>query len=268
VHCYEWEDLNKPEYLSLNELQKALRWFQVYGVSQVQLSGGEPLNRFDDLLALLSSAAPDTEFRLLTSGYALTLERARQLKAAGLTGVNVSLDHWDPDKHNAFRGSIESYAWVEKAVAHARMAGLQVCLSLCPEKDFISYENLFRYLETAKTLGVGFVQILELRSVGRYKGQVVYLSDEEIAILESFYLTVNTNPRYREYPIIVYPGYHQRKFGCYGAGYRYLYLDARGQIHACPFCRIPVGNILDQRLTELIPKVQSKGCQQFAQYLS
>ncbi|NOZ75056.1 MAG: radical SAM protein [FCB group bacterium] len=263
VHCYEWEDLNKPEYLSLAELKKALKTFQDYGVSQVQLSGGEPLNRFDDLVALLSSASSDTEFRLLTSGFGLTPDRARVLKAAGLTGVNISLDSWDPDQHNIFRGNGESYRWVEKAVRNARSAGLQVCLSLCPVKEFITEENLFRYANLAREMGVGFIQILEPRATGHFQNQDVSISEDHYRILEQFYLNLNTNPEYRDYPIVAFPGYHQRKFGCYGAGIRYLYMDARGRIHSCPFCRTPVGNLMNKPLSTLMPVLQSRGCGQF-----
>ncbi len=38
--------------------------------------------------------------------WVFTKERAKKLKAAGLTGVMVSLDHFDPSFYNEFRGDL------------------------------------------------------------------------------------------------------------------------------------------------------------------
>jgi len=108
-HCCEWENLNKPEKLSKHHLLSIVRKFQQLGVSQIQLSGGEPLNRFDDILFILDNAARGTDFWLYTTGFQLTAEKARVLKGHGLRGVTISLDHHDPEFHDAFRGKKSAY---------------------------------------------------------------------------------------------------------------------------------------------------------------
>ncbi len=262
-HCYEWRNLGGPEPLSLDDLKEILKIFQRRGVGQVQLSGGEPLCRLDDTVELIKSARAGTDFWLLTSGYELTLEKAARLKEAGLTGVDVSLDHWDEERHNAFRNDERSFYWAREAAFNSRKVDLAVCLSLCATRDFITPENLWKYVYLAKEWGAGFVRILEPRAVGHFEGRDVELEEEHVDVLTSFYLAVNADPACRELPIVTYPGYGQRRIGCVGAGNRYLYVDSNGDLHACPFCRRKVGNALVDSLDEAVAKMRKLGCREF-----
>ncbi|MEO9011892.1 MAG: radical SAM protein, partial [Ginsengibacter sp.] len=74
-HCFEWNALNKPETLSRGNLLSIIHSFQDMGITQVQLSGGEPLNRFDDIIYILQNIKKGTEVWLYTSGYHFTEER-------------------------------------------------------------------------------------------------------------------------------------------------------------------------------------------------
>jgi len=112
AHCFEWDNLNQHENLSTDDVLSIIRKFQQAGVGSIELSGGEPLNRYADLLRILQeSDTGRSDFWLITSGYRLSPERAREMKAAGLCGVCISLDHWDAAQHDAFRGMEGSYDW-------------------------------------------------------------------------------------------------------------------------------------------------------------
>lgn len=263
-HCFEWDRLDNKESLSMSDIQIILYKFQEYGISHVQIGGGEPITRYDDLINLLETAGSGTDFWLLTSGFNLTLEKASELKNAGLTGVRISLDHWDKEKHNAFRGNEKSFDWVVKAAENSIKAGLAMGLSLCATKEFLKDGNLMDYLKFAQKLGAAFIFLLEPRETGHYKNSEATLSEEEIRILESFYMQVISSTEFESYPLVIYPGYHQRKLGCFGAGIRYLYVDSEGSIHACPFCQGRLGNALTDGLPEIIKKVRAEGCQMFA----
>ena len=260
-HCCEWDALNQHETLSPNAIHDVLARFQERGVAQVLLSGGEPLQRFEDLINLLSSASAETDFWILTSGYGLTPERAARLRTSGLTGVALSLDHWDGPAHDRFRGFDGSFDWVQRAAANARQAGLLVALSLCPTRAFVSRENLERYARTAQQLGAGFVQILEPRAVGHYAGRDVQLAEPHIALLEEFYLRLNTDPSCRTMPAVAYAERTRRSARCFGAGDRYAYVDTDGRIHPCPFCRAPAGSALGGALDGVLTTLQANGCQ-------
>ena len=262
-HCYEWNNLAAKEPLSYEQLKQILQRFQELGVSNVELSGGEPLCRFADLVSLLEAAKPGTDFWILTSGFGLEKDKAYALKRAGLTGVVVSLDHYDAEMHNRFRGNTESYNWVWKAVHNSQDAGLAVALSLCVTKEFLSEDNLDRYMMLAADKGVKLVRVLEPRSVGHYKGQDIELSEEELCLLDSYFLRTTSNPAYRDYPILDYLAYYQRRLGCFG-GDRYIYIDSRGEMHACPFCQSSAGSALAVDIEEALQSLQARGCHKYA----
>lgn len=236
-HCFEWKNLNQEDPFSTGELIQLVKKFGAEGLAQLHLTGGEPLTKASRLIEMIRSCARDHEIYILSSGVNLTRKNAEAIKKAGATGVIISLDHTDPDKHNRFRGTPSSYNNALSAISNARQAGLVTALSICVTRDFISPENLIAYSNLAKDLGVGFIQLLEPKAVGHYAGKEIELHKEELEVIEKFYLTVNHSPEFREYPVILYHGYHQRRLGCMSAGNRILYIDAAGKIDACPFCQ-------------------------------
>ncbi len=265
AHCFEWDRLNQPDPLTRADLLALVARVQARGVGQIQLSGGEPLRRYADVLAILQNATPGTDFWLLTAGIGLTTGRARELRAAGLTGVQISLDHHEPALHDFFRGYDGAFRAAEAAVRAALAAGLVVALNLCPTRAFATPANLTAYAELARAWGVQFVHLLEPRAVGHYAGQDVGLSPEQEALLEAFYHRLNTHPAYRAYPIVTYHGWHQRRVGCFGAADRYLYLDPTGDLHACPFCQGSAGSACtDAGLAAGIDRLRAGGCGKFA----
>lgn len=259
-HCFEWDNLNQPETLSRQDILDIVRRYQDYGAAQIIFSGGEPLLRVKDILAVLQNVRPDTDFWVFSSGFSLTAEKARQLKAAGLTGIIISLDHWQPEAHDRFRGYGGAFANATAAVSHARTAGLVTALSLCATRDFCAQDNLTAYLELAHNLGVAFVQFLEPLPVGHYRDRDVLLGPEHLALLEDYYQRYNRNPRYRDYPIIDYQGSFIRRIGCFGAGSRYLYIDTDGEVHRCPFCREKVAKALAFPVAHVVELLREEGC--------
>ncbi len=259
-HCFEWDALNKPETLSREDLLSVIHSFQDLGITQLQLSGGEPLNRFSDMVYILQNIRKGTEVWLFTSGYKLTQERAAILKREGLTGVSISLDHWIPELHNTFRGRQNAFEWVEQAVANANKHKLVVCLSLCTTNEFINSNNLLEYAELAKKWGVSFIQLLEPRAVGHYAGKDISLQKDKIAMLEDFYTTYNYDKTYNDYPSIVYHGFYNRRVGCGAGGKNYVYIDTDGDVHNCPFCQRKLFSALRDPIHKNVELMMSSGC--------
>lgn len=259
-HCCEWDNLNKPEVLSREELLSIIIRFQQLGVSQIQLSGGEPLNRLHDILFVLDNALPQTDFWLYTTGYQLTKGTATLLKTHGLKGITISLDHCEEELHDQFRGKKGSYIRALQAAQYASQAGLAVCLSLCATKKFISIENLLQYANLARNVGACFIQILEPKPVGHYAGQDVILNTHHHKILERFFETVNYDKTYSSYPIITYHGYYSRRIGCSGSAKDYLYVDTDGDVHNCPFCQKKLFPAMHKSFRNFIAEMKMKGC--------
>jgi MoaA/NifB/PqqE/SkfB family radical SAM enzyme len=259
-HCYEWENISKVDSLSLDNLKTIIRKLKEYGVHHIQLSGGEPLDRMEDLISLITYSCKDADVWLNTSGFGLTPERAFSMKKAGLTGAEISLDHYDENEHNRFRSNEESFRWVKDAARNCRSAGILTSLSLCATNIFVTRENLVKYAELAMSWGICFIRILEPMETERFKGEMIRLADDRIALLEEFFLDAASPSKQAEYPIISYPGFHQKRIGCLGAGNHYLYIDSKGDIHACPFCRGSAGNAVTTSIEAAVEILKSRGC--------
>ncbi len=262
-HCYEWNNISRDDRLTPENLKLIINKIKEFGVNHIQLSGGEPLERFNDLTRLILFAHKRVDIWLLTSGFGLTPEKAHELKAAGLTGADISLDHWEEDKHNRSRNSPKSFYWVREAAKNCREAGITTTLSLCAFRSFVTYDNLRKYTDLAKEWGIGFIRILEPREAGRFKGKDIALGKEQIELLENLFLDFNSSGNFIDYPIVTYPAYNQRRMGCFGAGNRYLYIDSVGDIHACPFCQKRAGNAVSDRLEDAVTVLKSFGCQMY-----
>ena len=264
-HCFEWDSLNRAETLSAADLTGILARFLDQGLAQVQFSGGEPLRRFPDLLALIAQARNRADTWIITSGFGLTDAKAAELKRAGLTGVLLSLDDSDPERHNRFRGSPHAFAQAEAAAAAARAQGLILGLSLCATRTFATRENLRAYADLGKRWGAGFIQLVEPKAVGHYAGQDVDLTPAQIGLLEKFHLDLSYSPAWRDYPSSAYQGYAQRREGCGGAARRYMYMDTDGQAQACPFCKhgAGAGDCRQDALEGIHDRLQAIGCTRY-----
>lgn len=259
-HCFEWDNINKKEVLSYEAIRQIILKLKTAGIVQLHLSGGEPMLRIDDIVSIAEEFAEEMEIWIVTSGFNCTRENILRLKAAGVTGIVVSLDHYNKHEHDNFRGFKNAFEWATNAICFAREADMIACASVCCTQSFTSKKNLFAYVEFAKKLGASFIQLLEPKAVGHYSGKNVKLSPLQLKLLTDFYETVNFSNAYRNYPIVMYHGYHQQRVGCFTAGNRALYVDTNADVMSCPFCHVSSGNLLNDDVHQIIDRMRLKGC--------
>jgi MoaA/NifB/PqqE/SkfB family radical SAM enzyme len=233
AHCFEGDAINQKEELSLGDLKRIVADLLSERVGYILFSGGEPLNRYRDLLSLLRHYKDSpVDFWINTSGHGLSQERSTALREAGLRGVVVSLDHFIPELHDRIRGRIGAFEEAVMALEHANQSGLVCALSLCPSDEIAASAHFRQYLALARRLGAAFVQIIEPQLAGRNQTGAISLSDAGRQSLEALCVQYAA----AGYPIISYPDAFKRKYGCVG-GKRYVYYDTQGVRRACPFCK-------------------------------
>ena len=171
----------------------------------------------------------------------------------------VSIDHYLPEMHNLFRGNDSSFEGAVNAVKEAKLAGMVVSISVCATKSFIEGGHLLPYMDFAKDLGAHFVQVLEPKNVGHYNDKDVLLAARHINELDTVFKLVNHSKAYRQYPTMLYHGYHQRRVGCF-SGSRSVYIDSIGDVHACPFCHTKSYNVIEllEKGNENLPAKENK----------
>src|SRR6185295_2164692 len=119
---YQW--VERAQVLSFDEIERLARLFLAQGVSQIRLTGGEPLVRrsLPTLVGQLRRIEGLRSLSLTTNG-ALLGEQAAPLKAAGLDRINVSLDTLQPERFRKItqRGELQP---VLDGLAAAKAVGM------------------------------------------------------------------------------------------------------------------------------------------------
>ncbi len=110
--------------LTASELVKVIEIAVSQGVTEVRLTGGEPLLRPDivEIVSQINALENAPELSMTTNGVALA-KVAQRLADAGLKRINISLDtlDWERFKRLTFR---DRYDDVIEGIAAARAAGL------------------------------------------------------------------------------------------------------------------------------------------------
>jgi len=105
--------LPAEELLTDDEIISVLTTMAELGLEKVRFTGGEPLVRPGFLgLVRRASAIPGLSLRTLSTNGILLADMAADLLAAGITGVNVSVDTLDPDRfREVTRGGSLDRVW-------------------------------------------------------------------------------------------------------------------------------------------------------------
>ncbi len=162
--------LPKSEILTLEELDRLCSAFIARGVRKLRLTGGEPLVRrgimtlVQSLSRHLRSGELD-ELTLTTNGSQLE-KYARDLRAAGIRRINVSLDTLDPEKFRAITrwGSLDQ---VLAGIDAAQSAGLKIKVNTVALKN-VNDEEFPRLLEWAHGRGMDLtlIEVMPLGEIG------------------------------------------------------------------------------------------------------
>jgi GTP 3',8-cyclase len=116
--------LPHSELLTFEEIARLARIFKAHGIEKIRLTGGEPLlrRRLERLVEMLA-AIGGLDLTLTTNGALLAL-KARDLRAAGLNRVTVSLDALDDGVFRAMNDVDFPVARVLEGIDRAAEAGL------------------------------------------------------------------------------------------------------------------------------------------------
>ncbi len=162
--------LPKSEILTLEELDRLCSAFVARGVRKLRLTGGEPLVR-RGIMTLVNSlsrhlgAGQLDELTLTTNGSQLE-KYARDLRAAGIRRINVSLDTLDADKFRA----ITRWGALDKVLAGidaAQAAGLKVKINAVALKG-VNDDEFPQLLEWAHGRGMDLtlIEVMPLGEIG------------------------------------------------------------------------------------------------------
>ena len=261
AHCYEARNLPSGAGVPTPRWHTVIRQLQDAGVGVIVLSGGEPMLRFDLVVDLLREADQGrADFHLHTSGAGVTAQRARTLKAAGLSVVAVGLDDVDPTRFDALRGSPGAFQRAVTALEHFAAAELLTCTNLCLTRELVRSGDLWRYFDLVRDLGVGMVQLLEPKPCGGYRGRAVLelLDEQDRQAVRDFVQAGNTHRRYAQYPLLYDLAEVERSpgIGCTMGGISHFAIDTAGHVLPCVFAQVSFGSILAEDLAPILARMR------------
>lgn len=160
--------------LTFEEIWEIVKTGVSLGITHIRITGGEPLVRKGcvDLIRGIRKI-PGVETITMTTNGVLLEPYAKQLKEAGVDGVNISLDTLDPEEFCQITGKRELPA-VLVGIRAAKDAGLPVKLNAVNRKE-LDPVPLVRYAQN-ENLPLRFI---EMMPVG-YGKQYVGRSNEEL----------------------------------------------------------------------------------------
>jgi GTP 3',8-cyclase len=159
----EEEHSVRRDLLCFEEAARLVGVFAAMGVRRVRFTGGEPLVR-KDVVRLVDLVHRSTGLRdlALTTNATRLAELAGPLRAAGLEGVNVSLDSLDAERFGAVTrgGDLER---VLLGLRAAREVGLTVKLNIVPMRG-VNDAELERLVDFAWAMGATprFIELMPL----------------------------------------------------------------------------------------------------------
>ena len=186
--------LPKKHLLTLEELDRLCSAFIRLGVEKLRITGGEPLVRRDIMaffraMARHLEAGDLTELTLTTNGSQLS-RFARDLYAAGVRRINVSLDTLDDEKFSRITrwGRLQQ---VLKGIDAAQQAGLRVKINTVALKGF-NEDEIFD-LQTwcaNRDMDLTFIEVMPMGDLGNENriGQYWSLTDLRARLAETFTL--------------------------------------------------------------------------------
>lgn len=257
-HCsfFSGVDDTTRTVLTLPQCQRFIRQAQELGVSVVNFVGGEPLLRAD-LPEIIRAVDKDRSTTVLYTNGWLLEGRARELRAAGLDSVFVSLDGATAERHDAFRRTPGLFERALRGIRRAKALGFSVGFSCCLTPEAFRAGELTALVELAKKTGVHEVLVFDALPTGRYAGRLDLVShqpwvDELIAQTERF------NRDARAPGVLAFPyATSHRSVGC-SCGTSYFYLSPYGDVMSCDFNHAKFGNVLAEPLYQIWDRLTSQ----------
>ncbi|MDE2582234.1 MAG: radical SAM protein [Rhodospirillales bacterium] len=223
-YCNEYDDHSPP--VPLSDLLARIDHLAGLGTASITFTGGEPLLHPELDQAVRAARAHGMIVTMITNGFRLTREWIDRLNAAGLQGMQISIDNLQPDDI-----SMKSLRSVENKLAllaeHARFkVNVNSVLGVSGERT----QDVVTVAETAAKHGLqhsvgvlhdhsGLLKPLSARQIEAYR-QVTRISPSIVHSLN-----------YRLFQKNLMNG-RPNEWKC-RAGARYLYVTEDGRVHWC-----------------------------------
>ncbi|MBM4143964.1 MAG: radical SAM protein [Lentisphaerae bacterium] len=212
------------------------------GAVNFSFQGGEPL-LFAQLEDVVRACRPERNLiSVTTNGTLLDDAGVARLKRMGADIVTVSLDSSIAAEHDRFRGAPGTFAKTMDGIGRARRAGLAVTLGTVVTHQNLRSAGVSGLLRLARETRVLLYVILPVPA-GRWA------DDRDMLLTEDDLRYIDRLTRQSPYVRTDFQA-NLGPRGC-GAAKEILYLTPYGDVLACPFLHIALGNVFEEPLAAI-----------------
>ena len=183
IYCHAEGEKNPEKELSAEEIAEILRVAQGFGIRTVKFTGGEPLMR-PDLVRIIASVPPGMESSLTTNA-TLLAGKAKALKEAGLSRVNVSVDSMDPVRYEQITGRPmlgEALAGIEAAL-EAGLTPVKINMVVLSGINEDEIDTFIDYVRDNPNLVLQLIELMNFRDCDHH-GDVQGIEDRIAAMAD------------------------------------------------------------------------------------
>lgn len=262
LYCYN--DIKKPLYMSLVEIEHILRQVAAYDVDTIILSGGEPLlhPNFIDIIHMIKRYGMN--YALPTNGTRIT-EDIIDCFQSDNASVQISFDSINPEIYSKLRQT-QDYNFVINNIKNCLFKKIPLCIGIVLNK--YSVVTLKETIEYFMHLGVQMFHVEEVVMVGQAVYSNIDLNiDNFYAVLQDLYFLETTY-----YPQITIDfieniflnmmGHISGKGYCNCMNGNAFQIDILGNVYSCKnHAGIPkYGNIFEDPLSTIALNIQCRDC--------
>lgn len=164
IYCHREGEVKPEKELSKEEIAEILRVAAKFGIRSVKFTGGEPLLR-EDIVDIVRSVPPGMESSMTTNG-TLLARYAKDLKAAGMKRVNVSLDSVNHETYKKITGrdDLDKVFAGIKAALEAGLTPIKINMVVLKGINDHEIDDFLSYIRGNRDLILQLIELMDFNN--------------------------------------------------------------------------------------------------------
>jgi len=228
--------------MNVDDYARVARECMKLGAVNFSFQGGEPLlvRQIGDIIAACRPG--HNVISVTTNGTLLTEDRVPDLKRLGVDILTISLDSAIAEEHDSFRGAAGTFAKAMSGIRLALKEGLRVTIGTVVTHQTLRSEGITGLVKLAEELRLLLYFIMPVPAGRWVDSHEMFLTQKDLAYIDE---VTRLSPYVRTD--------FQANLGSYGCGAvkEILYLTPYGDVLACPFMHISLGNVFEETISTI-----------------
>lgn len=246
-HCAikRLQGVKSDRKMTVEDVRNLAKQADEMGLARFVITGGEPTT-FKDLDEIVAAIDPQKFYiNCDSNGYLLDKSMIQHMMDIGIDRIQLSLDNFNEEEHDAFRGMKGSFKRAMKAVDYCQELGMNLFIQTVCTKERLHSQEFIEFVKYFNNRGVG-VFVSFAKPVGAWERQydscidesdLVYFKELENKMDVFSHLT---------------PGY-ELEMGCIAVKGMFS-VTQYGDVLPCPYMHIALGNIFEEPLQDIVKR--------------